>query len=129
MPLKSYGVLAARAVDRGREGVADDTPHSQIHLVDDAGTHYRAAVNVKSQQAPSELLYLVDENFTHAVTGKLPAAGSSWTDLPSHSGERAYRADTTATLTVVTASRLSQRARSEPRARGSAQTPQYGWKR
>ncbi|MDI3405564.1 DUF2278 family protein [Streptomyces cavernicola] len=86
MPLKSYGVLAARAVDRRREGAADDTPHFQIHLVDEAGTHYRAAVNVKSQESPSELLYLVDENFAHALLEKLPAAGSGWTVLPTDAG-------------------------------------------
>ncbi|MFD4972791.1 DUF2278 family protein [Streptomyces sp. NPDC058424] len=40
MPLKKYGVLAARLVDRRREG-SGDTPHYQIHLADDAGTHYR----------------------------------------------------------------------------------------
>ncbi|MDI3389904.1 DUF2278 family protein [Streptomyces sp. B-S-A8] len=86
MPLKSYGVLAARAVDRRREGADDDTPHFQIHLVDEAGTHYRAAVNVKSQESPSELLYRVDENFRHALLDKLPAAGSGWTDLPTDAG-------------------------------------------
>ncbi|MFJ8746782.1 DUF2278 family protein [Embleya sp. NPDC127516] len=55
MPLRNYGVPAARAVARVREG-ATDTPHYQIHLTDDAGTAYRAAINVLSTQAPSELL-------------------------------------------------------------------------
>ena len=45
-----------------------DSPHYQIHLVDQAGTDYRVAVNVQSQQAPSELLYLADEDFRHPVT-------------------------------------------------------------
>lgn len=86
MPLKDYGVLAARAVDRRREG-SSDTPHYQIHLTDNAGTHYRAAVNVESQQAPSELLYLADDDFRHPVTERLPPAGSGWTALPSRPGE------------------------------------------
>ncbi|MBO1269467.1 DUF2278 family protein [Arthrobacter cavernae] len=85
MPLKNYGVLAARAVDRRREG-ASDTPHYQIHLQDDGGTHYRAAVNVQSQQSPSELLYLTDDNFRHPVLGLLPGAGTGWTRLPSGPG-------------------------------------------
>ncbi|WP_248960017.1 DUF2278 family protein [Sphaerisporangium perillae] len=85
MPLKSYGVLAGRAVDRRREGTTD-TPHYQIHLIDDGGTAYRAAVNVQSQQAPSELLYLADEDFGHPVTSLLPAAGSGWTELASLPG-------------------------------------------
>lgn len=88
MPLKKYGVLAARAVDRRREG-SSDTPHYQIHLTDDAGTHYRAAVNVESQQAPSELLYVADDNFRHPVTELLPPAGSGWTALPSQPGTAA----------------------------------------
>ncbi|MGH3875415.1 MAG: hypothetical protein ACRDSK_00090 [Actinophytocola sp.] len=43
--------------DVQREGKTD-TPHHRIELVDDAGVHYRIAVNVPSQQTPSELLSL-----------------------------------------------------------------------
>ncbi|MFE9633395.1 DUF2278 family protein [Streptomyces sp. NPDC006463] len=86
MPLKKYGVLAARAIDRRREG-SSDTPHYQIHLTDNVGTHYRAAVNVESQQAPSELLYLADDDFRHPVTELLPPAGSGWTALASQPGK------------------------------------------
>lgn len=85
MPIAHYGVLAARAVDRRREG-STDTPHYQIHLVDAAGTHFRAAVNVQSQQAPSELLYLLDEDFAHPVTDQLSAAPAGWTPLPPRPG-------------------------------------------
>lgn len=88
MPLKNYGVLAATAVDRRRED-STDTPHYQIHLRDAAGTDYRAAVNVESQQAPSELLQIVVDDFRHPLTGLLPAAGSGWTDLPSKPGTAA----------------------------------------
>jgi uncharacterized protein YukJ len=82
MPIKHYGVLSARAVARRREGAAD-SPHYQIHLRDDAGTNYRAAVNVLSDQAPSELLYAVADDFEHPLTGRLPAAGAGWTELSS----------------------------------------------
>jgi uncharacterized protein YukJ len=82
MPLGEYGVLAARALARRREG-ASDTPHYQIHLADGSGTDYRAAVNVESQEAPSELLFLVDDDFRHPVTKEIPPAGSGWTPLPS----------------------------------------------
>ncbi|WP_395296814.1 DUF2278 family protein [Kitasatospora hibisci] len=85
MPLKNYGVLAATAVDRRREG-ATDTPHYQIHLRDAHGTDYRAAVNVQSQQAPSDLLYVVVDDFRHPLTAQLPDAGSGWTDLDSKPG-------------------------------------------
>ncbi|MFE6051091.1 DUF2278 family protein [Kitasatospora sp. NPDC056446] len=85
MPISNYGVLAATAVDRRREG-GTGTPHYQIHLRDGQGTDYRAAVNVLSQQAPPDLRYLVDEDFRHPVTGLLPAAGSGWNPLPSRPG-------------------------------------------
>jgi uncharacterized protein YukJ len=82
MPLKAYGVLITRAVETRREGSAD-TPHYQIHLTDDQGVHYRAAVNVLSQERPSELLYLVDDDFRHPVTGRLEGLASGWNTLPS----------------------------------------------
>ncbi|GAA0396213.1 DUF2278 family protein [Streptomyces luteireticuli] len=85
MPIAGYGVLACRAVERRREG-STGTPHYQIHLADDHGTHYRAAVNVLSQQAPPDLLYLVDDDFRHPLTSLLPPAGSGWTALSSKPG-------------------------------------------
>ncbi|GAA2797169.1 DUF2278 family protein [Saccharopolyspora taberi] len=86
MPLSSYGVLTARVVDVRREGAPDDTPHYQIHLTDNAGTNYRAAVNVKSAQAPSELLYFAADDFRHPLTARLPQAGSGWNELPTEPG-------------------------------------------
>ncbi|GAT65028.1 endonuclease [Planomonospora sphaerica] len=85
MPLKSYGVLAGRAVERRREG-STDTPHYQLHLTDDAGVSYRVAVNVLSQQAPSELLYHADEDFRHPLTALLPRTAGGWTALASAPG-------------------------------------------
>lgn len=85
MPLKTYGVLIARAVDIRREG-ATDTPHYQIHLTDDRGTHFRTSVNVKSQEQPSELLYLVNEDFRHPVVDRLTSLGSGWNSLPPGPG-------------------------------------------
>ncbi|GAA2272018.1 MULTISPECIES: DUF2278 family protein [Kitasatospora] len=86
MPLNDYGVLAARAIERRREGDSVPTPHYQIHLRDDSGVDYRVAVNVKSQQTPSDLLYLVDADFRHPLTQLLPEAGSGWTREPSQPG-------------------------------------------
>jgi uncharacterized protein YukJ len=85
MPLRSYGVLTARVVDRRREDHAD-TPHFQIELTDDGGTSYRAAVNVKSQESPSELLYLVVEDFRHPVADLLSGLPAGWTPLPPGPG-------------------------------------------
>ena len=64
MPLKEYGVLVGRPI--AKKLGAGQSPHYQIHVVDDT-THYRIAVNVKSKLAPSELLYLVAEDFRHPI--------------------------------------------------------------
>jgi uncharacterized protein YukJ len=85
MPLRSYGVLSGHVVAIHREGTSD-TPHYQIHIVDDAGNNYRVAVNVESQQSPSELLYLVVDDFHHPLTSALPPPASGWTPLPSQPG-------------------------------------------
>lgn len=54
--------------------------------MDDAGIHYRAAVNVESRESPSELLHLVNDDFQHPVLGRLPGPGTGWTPLPSGPG-------------------------------------------
>lgn len=68
MPLKKYGVLKGQAIGaRLGEGAS---PHYQINLV--AGDlQWRIAINVKSQLSPSELLYVVIEDFRHPVTAGL----------------------------------------------------------
>lgn len=87
MPLKRYGVLKGRAIDDTRE--EDQTsPHYQVHI--QAGsTHYRIAVNVKSQVSPSELLFLVDDDFQHPLTATLPDLGDEFTLLSSKPGGQA----------------------------------------
>jgi uncharacterized protein YukJ len=83
MPIKPYGVLKGRAIDAKPEA-DDDTPHYQIRVV--AQTHYRTAVNVKSQQAPSELLYLIEDNFRHPLTTQLLDLSHGFTVLESTPG-------------------------------------------
>jgi uncharacterized protein YukJ len=85
MPLNGYGVLRGRAVERRREG-SSDTPHFQIQVVDGGGVSYRIAVNVKSQSAPSELLYLLEDDLRHPITTALEALASGWRDLPPSPG-------------------------------------------
>ena len=85
MPIQGYGLLTARVLGRQREA-SSDTPHFQIHLQDDDGTDFRAAVNVLSQQSPPELLYLADEDFRHPVTDAVQALGPGWHALPSQPG-------------------------------------------
>jgi uncharacterized protein YukJ len=85
LPLKSYGVLAGRAIDSRREG-GTDTPHYQIHVVDGDDVDYRVAVNVMSQLPPSELLYLVDDDLRHPVTAMLAGLTPGWHRLPPGPG-------------------------------------------
>ena len=78
--LTGYGVLKGRPL-HGVPGRGDN-PHYQIHVVDDT-TEYRIAVNVKSQESPSEVEYLVDEDFHHPITDALLARASGFAALPS----------------------------------------------
>jgi uncharacterized protein YukJ len=84
MPLNSYGVLVGRAVECRREP-GTDSPHYQVRI-DAGGTSYRIAVNVLSQESPSELLYLVSDDLRHPVTDAVAGLGAGWHDLPSRPG-------------------------------------------
>ncbi len=65
MPLKNYGVLKCQAMD-SKPGMGRN-PHYQV-LVNDGKLRHRIAINVKSQLSPSELFYLVNDNFQHPIT-------------------------------------------------------------
>jgi uncharacterized protein YukJ len=79
MPLNKYGVLEGHAVERKMER-DDSTPHFQIR-VDDGKHQHRVSVNVKSKKAPSELLYLVTEDFHHPITSGLGSLSRGFTQL------------------------------------------------
>ena len=68
MPIARYGVLVGRPL-HGVPGRGANA-HYQIHAVDRT-TEYRIAVNVKSQLAPSEVEYFVDDDFQHPITASL----------------------------------------------------------
>jgi uncharacterized protein YukJ len=86
MPLAHYGVLKGKVIGAKRE---DDqsTPHYQVHIL--AGTaHNRIAINAKSQASPSDLLFLVDDNFQHPLTAHLPDMAQGFTPLPRTAGSQ-----------------------------------------
>lgn len=83
MTLKNYGVLKGRPV--GRRLVITSNAHYQVHLVDDT-TDYRIAVNVQSKIEPSELEYLVDENFRHPLVTGLIQLPLGFHELPRKPG-------------------------------------------
>ncbi len=85
MPLARYGVLVARVVGRRREGTGD-SPHYQVHARDPEGADFRVAVNVLSQQAPSELLYRLDDDFRHPLTAAVTPLAPGWHPLASQPG-------------------------------------------
>jgi uncharacterized protein YukJ len=87
VPLQGYGVLKGKAIDAKRE---DDqsSPHYQVHVLSGA-VHFRLAVNVKSAASPSELMFLVDDNFQHPLTAHLPELPPGFTALASAPGGQA----------------------------------------
>ena len=68
-----------------RQLASGANPHYQIHIVDDT-THYRIAVNVTSQLAPSELEFLVDSRFDHPFLAELVDKPLGWLPLQSRPG-------------------------------------------
>lgn len=83
MPIKDYGVLVGRPID-GRLAVKSN-PHYQIHIVDET-TDYRAAVNVLSKVAPSEVLFLAEEHFNHPIISGLEEMTQGFHPLKSQPG-------------------------------------------
>lgn len=77
-PLRKYGVLKGSAVER-RLGEGP-SPHFHVRLVADR-KHYRIAINVQSKLPPSELEYLVDEQFRHPIIEALPALEPGFTPI------------------------------------------------
>jgi len=84
MPLSHYGVLVGRPAERRREG-GSDSPHYQLRITA-SGSDYRAAVNVLSQESPSELLYAVVDDLKHPITDAIAGLTPGWHDLPARGG-------------------------------------------
>ena len=80
MSLKKYGVLKGKAINKiiGQ----GSSPHYEVHLIDNT-TDYRIAINVKSALAPSELLYLIVDDFQHPILAKLSTLATGFTALQS----------------------------------------------
>jgi len=77
--LKNYGVLKGRAVQvlPGNH----ESPHYQVRMKDEEGTDYRMAINIKSQDYPSEVLYYVGEDFSSEDITKLLALDEGFTQI------------------------------------------------
>ncbi|HDX9578366.1 TPA: YukJ family protein [Bacillus pseudomycoides] len=79
MPVKHYGVLKCTAVE-SQHGNEED-PHYQVHVVDDDQTNYRIAINEKSEQRPSEILFYHDDNFHHESLSEVKELPFGFTKL------------------------------------------------
>lgn len=79
MPLKNYGVLKGRPIEI-RLGTTSNA-HYQVYLVDET-LDYRIAINVQSSLAPSEVEYLVIDEFEHPVIDRVKDFPSGFTELP-----------------------------------------------
>jgi uncharacterized protein YukJ len=86
MPLKNYGILKGKATEV-RLG-AGQSPHYQVRIVDDT-TDYRIAINVQSKLPPSELEYLIDDNFDHPILSMLEEIPRGFTRIVSKPGTTA----------------------------------------
>jgi len=84
MPLDQYGVLKGGVVAR-LLGRYEANPHYQIHVIDDH-LDYRVAVNVKSKVSPSELRYIIIDNFTHPILEELKRLPLGFNHLDSEAG-------------------------------------------
>lgn len=65
MPISNYGVLKGRAFNRLR--ATTQSEHFQI-LINQGNHPHRIAINTKSSEAPSEVLFYADDDFHHAIT-------------------------------------------------------------
>lgn len=81
MPISRYGVLKGRPISR-RLG-SGSSPHYQVQVVDQDGTNYRLAINVRSQLPPSEVMYYIKPFFVHPITAVIEQFPSGFQELPS----------------------------------------------
>jgi len=83
MPVQKYGVLKGRPI-RQRAG-SHQNPHYQIQVIDNE-VDYRIAINVRSQEQPSELEYFIDDDFQHPMAADLLKLTQGFTLLEGRPG-------------------------------------------
>jgi uncharacterized protein YukJ len=82
MPINSYGVLKGKAKDSlNGQG---NSPHFQVKVSNH--DRFRIAINVKSQEQPSTVLYHLDENFDHPILQDLQSLPIGFQALESKPG-------------------------------------------
>jgi uncharacterized protein YukJ len=84
VPLQDYGVLKGQVIAMQSERHFR-SPHTHIHVRSKDGDA-RIAVNVYSRTQPSDMLFLLNEDFQHPITAGLAQLDLAWHSLPSRSG-------------------------------------------
>jgi uncharacterized protein YukJ len=79
LSIKNYGVLKGKAVNT-MSGTAEK-PHFQVLVQDEERSKYRIAINIKSQDYPSEVLYYVGEDFKSDEVTHLPYLDFGFTPI------------------------------------------------
>lgn len=79
MPVNPYGVLKGRVTAFEVER-SEDTPHCQVTIAA-GGRHFRAAINVKSSESPSQVVFHQSDDFTHPHLARFLALGQGFTRL------------------------------------------------
>lgn len=83
MTVEQYGVLKGRPI--GRRFGRGEKPHYQLHLF--AGEEdFRVAINLGSDNLPTDLLYLLDDRFHHPLTTQLTDLAPGFTPLDRRPG-------------------------------------------
>lgn len=77
MPIDGYGVLKGKAIDM-LNGLGLN-PHFQVKVSDE--DLFRIAINVKSQEEPSTVLFYEDDDFNHPILKDLVNLPSGFKDL------------------------------------------------
>jgi uncharacterized protein YukJ len=85
MPIPNYGVLKGKAFDRIK--ATNKSEHFQI-LVNRGHSPHRIAINTKSSEPPSEVLFYAEDNFQHEITDAIIHSNlpDGFTALQSHPG-------------------------------------------
>jgi uncharacterized protein YukJ len=86
MPLQRYGVLKGQIITGTLAPPRDNTPHYHAVVKAD-GKNYKMVINVKSQMEPSELLYLVSEDFNSEQITHLPHLKEGFTKINNSNRE------------------------------------------
>lgn len=86
MGLPHYGVLSATVIDKldspaAKQKNPKGKPHFQI-LVEANNVKYRIAVNVKSDQQPSDLQFYLGDNYSHPILSHIKDLPIGFTQLP-----------------------------------------------